>query len=60
MLKQKIVIVVEGGCVRDVYASTINTECRLIDLDDQDEEENSERDFAAEITEATKDLVPVF
>ena len=57
MERQKIVIVVEGGCVREVYAWSRDIECQLIDLD---EDEDEARDFEAEIAEATKDLVPVF
>ena len=37
MKKRKIIIIVEGGCVRDVYANDSAIDVELLDYDNDDE-----------------------
>ena len=61
----KVVIIVKGGCVQDVYASPElqgNTEFVILDRDNEGEdpeEENEERDYDAEVDKAIEGLVAV-
>lgn len=46
-LTMRIVIVIEGGCLRDVYASGQDVEIEVCDLDSQEDDDPEGKQLAA-------------
>lgn len=61
--QEKIVIVINGGCLTRVYAKNYKTKVELIDIDNLREDEGgdiSDKKLEKIIEKATKGLAPIY
>lgn len=58
-MSTKIVVTIEGGCLRSVYCSDPEAKIRLLDADNIEDDED-EPDFDTQLEEAIDGLTEVF